>query len=143
MDYTNPREVRSPKVNITNLEPIVDKGIWDYSVALLDWDKKPRLAMRWNGGKGEDGKIHPGNPQSRGLPTWFLIPENYDLAFLKAINEKGDLGGEEIDVNKAKETVNRFLSKKLPSEIEIVRDDSGLEKIIVNILMKLKEEGKI
>lgn len=43
------------------------------SLAIGRWDNQPTLAMRWNG-----SRENPlGNPQSRGLPTWFIVPEQY------------------------------------------------------------------
>lgn len=42
-----------------------------YSLAVGMWDRRPCLAIRWNA--NEDRPV--GNPQSRGLPTWFIIPE--------------------------------------------------------------------
>jgi hypothetical protein len=43
------------------------------SLAIGRWDGKPVLAMRWNGHKGS----RLGNPQSRGLPTWFIVPDEH------------------------------------------------------------------
>ena len=43
------------------------------SVALGRWEEKPVLAMRWNGSK----ESPLGNPQSRGLATWFIVPDEY------------------------------------------------------------------
>ena len=46
------------------------------------------LAIRWNGGEGKLG-----NPQSRGLPTWFILPTDLKDAVRKAIE---DLNGRSI-----------------------------------------------
>ena len=43
------------------------------SLAIGRWDGRPALAMRWNGTDDEP----LGNPQSRGLPTWFIVPDQY------------------------------------------------------------------
>ena len=48
------------------------------SLAIGRWAGRPVLAMRWNGTK--DSPI--GNPQSRGLPTWFIIPDQHVQAIL-------------------------------------------------------------
>ncbi|MGO9177569.1 MAG: hypothetical protein ACLQED_15765 [Desulfobaccales bacterium] len=143
MNYTNPREVKSPKVSISNLEPIIDKGEWRYSVALLDWEREPRVAMRWNGGT-EEGRIHPGNPQSRGLPTWFVLSEDYDVAILSEALKQG-LGGGDIDVDAAKEAVQEALSKRNASKMssQEAADNAGLETTIIDIITRLKAEGKI
>jgi hypothetical protein len=37
-----------------------------------DWDGRKVLAARWNGSSADTGI---GNPQSRGIPTWFILPE--------------------------------------------------------------------
>lgn len=42
----------------------------NYSVAVGMWDDRPCLAIRWNA--YEDRPV--GNPHSRGLPTWFIVP---------------------------------------------------------------------
>jgi len=49
------------------------------AVALGLWDGRPVLAMRWNGTDSNP----TGHPQSRGFPTWFIIPEK----FRKSIQE--------------------------------------------------------
>ena len=48
-------------------------------------------------------KQHPGNPQSRGLPIWFILPPNLILPVLKAL--KNELGGESIDKKLAEKQV--------------------------------------
>jgi hypothetical protein len=50
-----------------------DRGPNNVSLAVGRWDGNPVLAMRWNGGPGSP----VGNPQSRGLPTWFIVPGDY------------------------------------------------------------------
>jgi hypothetical protein len=42
-------------------------------LAIGRWDNKPVLAMRWNGSP----KNRLGNPQSRGLPAWFIVPDQH------------------------------------------------------------------
>ena len=56
-DRTHPRAVKETTV----------------SLAIGRWDGRPVLAMRWNGTDHEP----LGNPQSRGLPTWFIVPDQY------------------------------------------------------------------
>jgi hypothetical protein len=74
MPYQNPREVISPKNRWRLHEVIYDGGEDSWAVAEGQWENKGVwgnvLAIRWNGDVG-----HPkGNPQSRGLPTWFIVP---------------------------------------------------------------------
>ena len=61
-----------------------------YSLAVIKWEGDYKLGIRWNIAysewgdyrkqNGRDGCI--GNPQSRGIPTWFVLPD--DIKF----NEK-------------------------------------------------------
>ena len=74
----NPQDVQSPKRHLVLVSVLVNEGEGLYSVALIRWDGQPRLAMRWNG--AADNPI--GNPQSRGLPTWFVIPDEFREAVL-------------------------------------------------------------
>lgn len=55
-----------------------------FSIALGTWDKQPCLAMRWNG--NEEQRI--GNPQSRGLPTWFVIPNEFRDVILDVLRKQ-------------------------------------------------------
>ena len=83
MAYMNPRLVVSPKGAIANLTVLFDGGEeqaeggnpWSgWSVAEFDWYGNPCLGIRWNGGDAI-GNSHIGNPQSRGVATWFVVPE--------------------------------------------------------------------
>jgi hypothetical protein len=74
MSYIDPTKVLSPKGSIKNLTVIRDGGENGWSLAEMEWDGSPVLAMRWNGGSN-NGFPSIGNPQSRGIPTWFVLPE--------------------------------------------------------------------
>jgi hypothetical protein len=53
-----------------------------WAVALGYWEGKETLAIRWNG----DDENPVGTPQSRGLPTWFILPNTpEELRTLKKI----------------------------------------------------------
>ena len=41
-------------------------------------ENKPVLALRWNGKAGNP----IGSPQSRGLPTWFIVPDQFASALI-------------------------------------------------------------
>jgi len=73
MSYTDPNTVRSPKGSIKDLKVIYNGGENSWSLAEMKWDGSPVLAMRWNGGSN-NGFPSIGNPQSRGVPTWFVLP---------------------------------------------------------------------
>jgi len=71
--YIKPTEVQSPKRFWSLIHVLFDGGEGQSSLAIGRWDNKPVLAMRWNG----DGENPLGNPQSRGLPTWFVVPDQH------------------------------------------------------------------
>jgi hypothetical protein len=78
-----PEDVHSPKQRWSLIKVLHDGGPGNYSVALGKWDNEPVLGMRWNG--TEESPI--GNPQSRGLPTWFIVPDNYQDSILEQISK--------------------------------------------------------
>ena len=79
MGYFKPDTVRSPKTHweLHNIQysagegVLYDGGEGQDALAIGRWDGKPCLAIRWNG----QGASPVGSPQSRGLPTWFILPE--------------------------------------------------------------------
>lgn len=71
--YILPSECHSPRAHWSLVTVLEDRGPEDISLAVGRWDGEPVLAMRWNGTDGS--KV--GNPQSRGLPTWFILPGDY------------------------------------------------------------------
>jgi hypothetical protein len=83
MGYQNPGYVKSPKGAVTHLRVIYDGGEqtgtlgeWDgWSVAELEWHEEPVVACRWNGSTTNGDVSEIGNPQSRGNPTWFILPK--------------------------------------------------------------------
>jgi hypothetical protein len=80
-----PGEVRSPRQHWTLIEVIYDGGTDPGdSLAVGEWDGERVLAARWNG----DSVKAIGNPQSRGLPTWFVIPDRYFRAILDSFSGK-------------------------------------------------------
>lgn len=65
----------SPKGRVEELKVIYDGGEESWSLAKMKWDGENAVGIRWNGGS-EDKKFPGiGNPQSRGVPTWFILPE--------------------------------------------------------------------
>jgi hypothetical protein len=69
-EITPPESVISPKTH-WSLTKVLEADREGVSLAVGKWDYNPVLAIRWNGTK--DNPI--GNPQSRGLPTWFILPQ--------------------------------------------------------------------
>lgn len=85
MHYVKPEDVRSPK-NRWRLRKVVrDGGEGGWSAAEGQWDNdglwSDVLAIRWNGSAGAE----IGNPQSRGLATWFIVPEELEDVIRQAI----------------------------------------------------------
>jgi hypothetical protein len=71
--YIGPSDVHAPRRHWSLIHVIFEGGPSESSLAIGRWDNKPVLAMRWNGAEGSP----LGNPQSRGLPTWFIVPKQY------------------------------------------------------------------
>lgn len=86
--YIKPGEVLGPKRYWQLFHVLFDGGpsgdprpeVTGTSLAIGRWEGRPVLALRWNG--NEQNPI--GNPQSRGIPTWFVLPEHDALQILKS-----------------------------------------------------------
>jgi hypothetical protein len=77
MSYIDPQTVRSPRNRVGSVDVLYNSGPGGWSVARVEYDNTPDcIAVRWNGSDGESGI---GNPQSRGKPTWFVVPD--ELSF--------------------------------------------------------------
>ena len=110
MSYTKPESVTSPKKHWTLLEVLRDTGSGGDSLAVGKWYGATVLAMRWNG----DQANSLGNPQSRGLPTWFVVPEPYyDQIIALLPSEK-------------KELAKTYLKRRQQEEAKVLHgDDRG------------------
>lgn len=90
MTYVDPKDVVSPKSHWRLLEVLYDGGPGEWSVAEGQWDHGGKwsvvLAIRWNG--HDTAAI--GNPQSRGLPTWFILPAALEEPVRTALRELTD-----------------------------------------------------
>jgi hypothetical protein len=71
MAYVNPETVLTPKNRIRSVQVLYNGGQHSWSLALVDFDDAERVGFRWNGADDETGI---GNPQSRGKPTWAILP---------------------------------------------------------------------
>lgn len=79
--YVEPEDVNSPRQRWT-LIAVLDNGKTDRAALCLGrWDGKPVLGMRWNG----DSENRVGNPQSRGLATWFILAQKYNEAIISTL----------------------------------------------------------
>lgn len=74
----NPKEVVSPKsrlkgpIDVIAEHRVGDERAWPYSVARFKWDRANAVGIRWDGDPDNPNDV--GTPQSRGLPTWFILP---------------------------------------------------------------------
>lgn len=71
MQFTAPETVTSPKGSVSNLRVLLNTGEHGWSLAAMRWENRDALGIRWNG--HTDNPI--GNPQSRGISTWFILPD--------------------------------------------------------------------
>jgi hypothetical protein len=91
MSYVDPNKVTAPKRIVSDVHVVFDtheiEGSW--SVAQLKWDGKETVGIRWNGEPSGSGI---GTPQARGVPTWFIVPEELQDAVLDKARELADGG---------------------------------------------------
>jgi hypothetical protein len=132
---TPPEDVLSPKQH-WNLIAVLDDGSSsgeenNCALALGRWDNNPVLAVRWN--RHKDNPI--GNPQSRGVPTWFILPEKYNEAILQlgAISpEKVALARNFIPLKGDQENNPRY--------INFYRDKNANKKILKELIQSNGEK---
>ena len=83
MKYFPPIKVISPTEYVSNVKVLYDGGDDSVSVASLEWEGNPCIAMRWNIARREwddsekikNKKTCVGMPSSHGYPVWFILPE--------------------------------------------------------------------
>jgi len=81
--YKKPENVESPRLRWSLTRVLKEGSEGSYAIAIGIWDKSPALAIRWNGTK----ESPTGTPQSRGLPTWFIIPKDLEAPILDTLPE--------------------------------------------------------
>jgi len=83
MAYQNPRQVDAPRARWRLIDILHNDGDGGAALAIGNWDGAPALAVRWNGSSTDPGI---GNPQSRGIATWFVLPVwMYESALASAV----------------------------------------------------------
>ena len=97
MKYHPPATVLSPRDCIGNVKVLYDGGYKKniYSLAIVTWQGKKRIGIRWNINQREwdnpdkrAGKtVCIGEPNSRGYPTWFILPPHLLRLLLAGQNE--------------------------------------------------------
>jgi len=103
MHYIQPELVISPKGMVSDLNILINTGEEGWALARLKWDGDPSIAIRWNGGSKDNRFPGIGNPQSRGVPTWFILP-----------SEIGEVIVEKMIVH-----VKIYLEKDLPETLAL------------------------
>lgn len=78
MNYIRPHDVHSPKSRWTLIAVLDEAEEGECALAIGRWDNKVQLATRYNG----NSENPVGSPQSRGLPTFFIVPDKYNEALL-------------------------------------------------------------
>ena len=83
MTYISPEAVQGPKNRVSNVRVIYDAGPGNAAVARLECDGQPSVGLRWNGDEGRP----LGNPQSRGNPTWFIVPAAFQDVVVERVRQ--------------------------------------------------------
>lgn len=88
MSYIKPEKVISPQKRLYDVQVVFDGGDASWSVAKIKWDGKDAVGLRWNGSNHGKGPFpNNGNPQSRGYPTWIVLPDGIDQLVLKYVKK--------------------------------------------------------
>lgn len=89
MGYILPDQATSPRQHWSIIKVLVPAASERMAIALGKWDGQPVIGLRWNG----TDEAPVGNPQSRGLPTWFIVElGTYTEAIIEALpTESRDL----------------------------------------------------
>jgi hypothetical protein len=86
-DYVRPEDVTSPRREWTLIRVLetgekADSYGEHVAIAIGTWERAVVLGMRWNGSKDKP----LGTPQSRGLPTWLIVPRRLQEAVIKTLS---------------------------------------------------------
>jgi hypothetical protein len=107
MPFTAPETVTSPKGSVSNLRVLLNTGEHGWSLAAMRWEDRDALGIRWNGHAGNP----LGNPQSRGIPTWFILPD--ELAATIRVR----VGDSMVGAASASTDISRVKIRPLPRRI--------------------------
>lgn len=69
--FVQPEDITAPRAHWSLIKVLFKGDPEGHSIALGKWDDEPCLAVRWNACEWRP----VGNPHSRGLPTWFVLPK--------------------------------------------------------------------
>ena len=77
-------QINSPKKRLSGPYVVIFKSLEErWAIVAFDWDKKPRLGIRWFWGNG-------GNPFSSGNGTWLVIPPSLSKNILLGLFKPGE-----------------------------------------------------
>lgn len=79
--YIPPEHVTSPRESWTLVKVLAPGAAGTHALALGLWEGVPCIGIRYNG----TTERPVGHPQSRGLPTWFLLPEDFHETALQGL----------------------------------------------------------
>ena len=111
--YIKPQDVRSPKEHWALIDVAVETPEW--SVAIGEWNARRCLATRWNG----DDLRPKGNPVSHGVPTWFVLPDEFIEPLLAALASKNLLSSAKAEL------VRGFLGLASSEPLDLPLHDLG------------------
>ena len=142
--YKKPIEVISPQASISNVRPIIDNGEENWSMAMVNWEGDDSLAIRWNGcSYGDSNKVHPGLPQSRGLSTWFILPNELKVVLLQYLSSIDKFGGEDINKDEVESFIKKLLNREEVNEIAKKTQDKILKNLIRETFLEMKKNKEI
>jgi hypothetical protein len=104
MGYIPPQDVSSPREHWELVAVLYDGGPGQPSLALGRWDGQDVIGTRWNGDDAQGSAL--GNPQSRGLATWFILPHWLAAPALRELatrRAEGDDRVKSVELNRALE----------------------------------------
>lgn len=133
MSYIDPNTVISPKSSVSAVRVIEDKKEGSFSIARLRYDGRETLACRWNGGENEP----VGHPNSRGIPTWFIIPDQMQGDIMRGAITRAEFERpwifEELELIK-----NEFSDTEVPgTAITIYPIENELSLVDANLLIEI------
>lgn len=97
-NYHEPQNINCPQDYLKVIKVIYDgtlqNGSYDFSLALIEWDGEPSLAIRWNHSMREELDIDKRNnvkkclgmPISFSHPVWFVLPKVMHAAILSSMS---------------------------------------------------------
>lgn len=78
----NCEKINFPRHKLNKIKDILEVNSHErYALAFVLWENKHRLATRWFWSK-------IGDPNSRGYPTWHILPDSYSKLILDDLKNK-------------------------------------------------------